>query len=72
MNVNYESRSRSEFTSVSSRPLSSDSFNLCRIESVASSNLPSTSSMYFSLTRVSYLSRHCRFFLYYGIISGCG
>ena len=41
MNMNYGSRSRSEFESVLS-PLSSGSFNLCRIESVASSNLPST------------------------------
>ena len=41
MNMNYGPRSRSEFESVLS-PLSSGSFNLCRKESVASSNLPST------------------------------
>ena len=39
--------SRSEFESVSS-PQSSGSFNLCSTESVASSNLPFTGSLYFS------------------------
>ena len=62
--------SRSEFESVSSQ--SSGSFNLCSIESVASSNLPSTGSLYFSPTRVSYLSRHCRFFQSSPFLQGLG
>ena len=39
----------------------SGSFNLCSIESVAS-NLPSTGSLCFSPTTVSYLSMHCQYF----------